>query len=230
MKIKAMFLDFYGTLVHEDDDIIPLICKHVQAGSADNCRIEDIGKYWWRVFSRMFQNSFGESFKTQRELGIASLAETIKHYHSNCVAEEIIKQQFAHWMKPEIYTDTLSFLRIFEKLPLYILSNIDTADIVSAIDHHKLSVTSIITSEDVMSYKPRPELFLEALNRYKLKPDEVIHIGDSITSDVRGAGGLGIGTIWLNRLGKQKQEGVEPDYICSDLTEAGQVLLKELEW
>jgi HAD superfamily hydrolase (TIGR01549 family) len=49
-----------------------------------------------------------------------------------------------------------------------------------------ISGIDILTSEDVKSYKPRPELFLEALRRNNVKPDEVIHIGDSITSDGRG--------------------------------------------
>ena len=39
-------------------------------------------------------------------------------------------------------------------------------------------------------------------------PDEVIHIGDSINSDVKGASALGIGTLWLNRFGKAVPEGV----------------------
>lgn len=38
MSIKAIFLDFYGTLVHEDDDIIPLICKEIQENSGKNVK------------------------------------------------------------------------------------------------------------------------------------------------------------------------------------------------
>jgi 2-haloacid dehalogenase/putative hydrolase of the HAD superfamily len=229
MSIKVIFLDFYGTLVHEDDDIIPLICEQIKAGSNVECHIKDIGKYWWQVFSRMFQNSFGESFKTQRELGIASLTETIIHFNSNCIADEIIKPQFAHWMKPRMFQDTLPFIQEFKGVPLYILSNIDTSDVIAATTYHGIKVSEIITSEKVRSYKPRPELFLEALNRHKLKPNEVIHIGDSITSDVGGAGNLGIKTIWLNRLNKQKPEGIEPDHTCRDLKEAKKILLDEID-
>ena len=39
--------------------------------------------------------------------------------------------------------------------------------------------------------------------------DEVIHIGDSISSDVNGAGALGIRTLWLNRFGKEVPKGVD---------------------
>jgi 2-haloacid dehalogenase/putative hydrolase of the HAD superfamily len=230
MRLKAIFIDFYGTLVHEDDEVIRLICERIKANSVQDCHVGDIGTYWWKVFSRMCQASFGETFKSQQEIGIASLAETIRHFCSDCVADEIIEPQFAYWMKPEIYPDTFPFIRAFESVPVYILSNIDTAHIVSAIGYHRIPVTGVITSEDVRAYKPRPELFAEALNRYRLKPDEVIHIGDSITSDVKGAGHLGIKTVWLNRLGKRKTEGIGPDYVCRDLTEVRQMLMREFEW
>ena len=39
--------------------------------------------------------------------------------------------------------------------------------------------------------------------------DEVIHIGDSLSSDVKGANSLGIRALWLNRFGKEIPEGVE---------------------
>ena len=41
-----------------------------------------------------------------------------------------------------------------------------------------------------------------------LKPEEVVHIGDSLSSDVKGAGALGIKAIWVNRSKKEVPEGV----------------------
>ncbi|MBR3579869.1 MAG: HAD family hydrolase, partial [Lachnospiraceae bacterium] len=40
-------------------------------------------------------------------------------------------------------------------------------------------------------------------------PEEVIHIGDSLSSDVKGASALGIHTLWLNRFGKDVPDGVK---------------------
>ena len=53
------------------------------------------------------------------------------------------------------------------------------------------------------------ELFELALQKTGLTPDEVIHIGDSISSDVKGASALGINTLWLNRFGKSVPDGVK---------------------
>jgi FMN phosphatase YigB (HAD superfamily) len=45
-------------------------------------------------------------------------------------------------------------------------------------------------------------------------------------NDVMGAAQRGIGTIWLNRQDKRKRDGVEPDYMCKDLVEAKETLLR----
>jgi 2-haloalkanoic acid dehalogenase type II len=217
MSIKAVFLDFYGTLVHEDDEIIPVICEQIRASTDLNCEIKDIGSYWWNVFSAAFRKSYGDAFQTQRSLGISSLSETIQSYNSSCIAEEIIKIQFEHWQKPKIYEDTKPFLKSLRGLNTLILSNIDIEDIGEAVRHHDIQVDAVLTSEDVKSYKPNPELFKEAMRRFDLSPQEVIHIGDSAVSDVFGAQNLGIRAIWLNRLNKKKPDGVNPDYICKDL-------------
>lgn len=228
MPVKAIFLDFYGTLVHEDDDVLPAIYEQVRATATASCETSDIGRYWWGSISRMFRDCNGDGFKTQRELAILSLAETIAHYGSNCAAEDLIQIQFDHWMQPRLYEDTLPFLQQFRSIPAYILSNIDTEDVTNAVRHHGIEVQGIITSETVRAYKPRPEMFIEALRRYNLNTDEVIHIGDSITSDVFGASSVGMQTIWLNRLNKRQPDDIEPNYICSNLDEAAQII-RQLE-
>ncbi|MCL6605335.1 MAG: HAD family hydrolase [Paenibacillus sp.] len=230
MKFKAIFLDFYGTLVHEDDDIIPVICEEIKSNTSVECSPREIGSHWWNEFSNIFRNSYGDSFKSQREIGLSSLTKTIKNFQSNSNAEELIKEQFKHWIQPRLYEDTKPFLEAFHGVPLYILSNIDSSDINNATAFHEIKVNEIITSEDVRSYKPRPELFLEALRRNKLNADEVIHIGDSITSDVVGAQNLGIRVIWLNRLNKRILVDIKPDFICKDLNEVTKLLSDETDY
>lgn len=229
MKLKAIFLDFYGTLVHEDDDIIPVICEEIKRYTSIDCSIGEISSHWWKEFSNLFRNSSGKSFQSQRQLGILSLTRTIKHFESNCYAENLIQIQFDHWTKPKLYEDTKPFLETLQGVPVYILSNIDTLDVRMATEFHGIKVNEIITSEDVKSYKPRPELFLEALRRFELKVDEVIHVGDSISSDVGGAKSMGIRAIWLNRMNKQLPQDVKPDYICKDLNEVRSILTDDFE-
>lgn len=51
-------------------------------------------------------------------------------------------------------------------------------------------------------------MFEYALNITGLTPEEVVHIGDSLGSDIKGAYSVGIDTIWINRNNKQVPKGV----------------------
>lgn len=219
MKLKAIFLDFYGTVVHEDDDIIPAICNQIMENSSIDCNVKEIGQHWWTSFSNLFQNSYGEHFQTQRTLGLKSLDQTIHHFKSNSHAEV----QFDFWRKPDIFEDSLLFFKNCN-LPIYIVSNIDTEDVMFAIKHHNIQVDGIMTSEDVRSYKPRPEIFIKAFEKFGLKDTEVIHMGDSLTSDVIGAQKMGIRTVWVNRKKKKKPENIFPYHIVQNLIEVEKIL------
>ena len=205
--IKAFFVDFYGTVVHEDGVVIKDITRIIEStGKAQDP--SEIDAFWWRDFQSLFQNAHGETFETQRALETKSIAHTLEKFHSTADAEELSAMLFANWVNPPIFPDSLEF---FSKstLPVYIVSNIDTADIQEAIRYHDLTPAGVFTSEDAKAYKPRKELFELALKETGYLPEEVVHIGDSISSDVKGASALGIRTLWLNRSGKAVPEGVE---------------------
>jgi HAD superfamily hydrolase (TIGR01549 family) len=55
------------------------------------------------------------------------------------------------------------------------------------------------TSGEVGADKPRPPIFLRALERAGVKPAEAIHVGDQYQNDVLGARGVGINPILLDR-------------------------------
>lgn len=203
---KAIFLDFYGTVVHEDGEVIKKVSQEI----FDTGKVSDIGEidaYWWNEFQAAFMASKGDAFQTQRALEYQSLKKTIEHFESTADATELSNLMFEHWVQPPIFEDAKVFL---EKcpVPVYIVSNIDTADILQAIAYHGLTPAGVFTSEDARSYKPGKELFEYALKQSGLTVDEVVHIGDSMSSDIKGATALGIKAIWVNRGGRPVPEGV----------------------
>ena len=204
--IEAIFLDFYGTVVFEDGENVAKISRTLyETGNAES--VGEIGNYWWNRFKELFENAYGENFRTQRDLEIQSLKDTIEYFSSTADAIQLSDEMFKYWMAPPIFEESKEF---FEKcpVPIYIVSNIDRDDILKAIEYHGLQTAGVFTSEDAKSYKPRKELFELALTSTGLKPDQVVHIGDSLSSDVKGAGALGINTMWVNRSGKEVPEGV----------------------
>lgn len=206
MMIKAVFVDFYGTVVQEDGEIVDKICQVLyETGNAAD--VADIGKYWWNRFKTLYESAYGGRFRTQRDLEIQSLSDTIEHFSSTADADVLGKEMFEYWMKPPVFEESREFL---EKcpVPVYIVSNIDRDDIQRALEFHGLSPSGVFTSEDARSYKPRKELFELALRSTGLQPEQVLHIGDSLSSDVEGARAVGINAIWVNRSRKEIPEGV----------------------
>jgi haloacid dehalogenase superfamily, subfamily IA, variant 1 with third motif having Dx(3-4)D or Dx(3-4)E len=219
MKYKTLFVDFYGTLVHEDDIAIKEITAELSK-TAENGTPEEIASFWWSSFKELFENSHGETFQTQRSLESQSLQGTILHFNCKNVDDHIEKYLFSFWTNPwtnpGIFEDTMEFLNK-SQLPICIVSNIDRDDIISALNFHKIPFDALVTSEDARSYKPRREIFETALKQMGQNSSDILHIGDSLTSDVLGAKNCGIDTFWLNRKNRMPTTDITPTYSGSSL-------------
>lgn len=49
--------------------------------------------------------------------------------------------------------------------------------------------------------KPRSEIFEETLSCLGVKPEEAVHVGDSLSADIAGARNAGMRSVWINRSG-----------------------------
>jgi len=227
MKFKALTLDLYGTLVHEDDEVLKVICDRAAKSANVTCTAEEVGVYWWRAYAELFLNSNGVSFKPQRELALLSLSDTLKHFHCDEDAVQLSRMQTDYWTTPELFEETKPFLQFLDEhgIRYIILSNIDTEEMKQALAHHGLDAVEAVSSEDVRAYKPHKELFQEGLSRLGLHPDQVLHVGDSVTSDAKGALDCGIPFAWINRSGKPAPEGLSAAYNCRNLAELQEKLL-----
>ena len=57
-------------------------------------------------------------------------------------------------------------------------------------------VDSVVISGAMGVHKPDPRIFWEACSRARVEPEFAAHVGDAISTDVAGAKGAGMGTIW----------------------------------
>ncbi|MDE7294632.1 MAG: HAD family hydrolase [Oscillospiraceae bacterium] len=204
--LKAVFTDFYGTLVHEDGDIVKQICNEIfiTGNAVDRTQI---GSYWQHEFQKLTRNAFGENFMTQREIELQSLIKTTEKFQSSANAEELSEMLFTHWVRPPSFEDARDFFE-HSPLPVYIVSNIDRADLLKAIEFNGFAPAGIFTSEDAKAYKPRREIFELALKSIGINAHEAVHIGDSFSSDVKGALAAGINAVWLNRSKREVPKGI----------------------
>lgn len=118
-------------------------------------------------------------------------------------------------------------LQISEKLPTAIVTNG-----ISAVQRNRLSrsplrhmIDGFVISEEVGFAKPRPEIFLRALEPFGVAPRDALMIGDGIHSDILGANNAGIDACWLNPDGKPLPEGVHAEYIISDIRDCVPIAL-----
>ena len=68
----------------------------------------------------------------------------------------------------------------------------------------------VVFSQDVGVEKPDAEMFLAVCKHADCTLAELMHVGDSLQSDVAGANGVGAISVWLNRDGKPNDSGIEP--------------------
>lgn len=79
---------------------------------------------------------------------------------------------------------------------------------------------AVVISEEVGAAKPDPAIFQVALARMGLpRRDEVLMVGDSLTSDVAGANRAGIDVCWFNPTGLPLPPGLEARYQIRELSE-----------
>lgn len=77
----------------------------------------------------------------------------------------------------------------------------------------------LFISEEIGHIKPHAPFFADILEKTGAKKEECLMIGDSLSSDVRGAIDFGMGACWFNRLRQPNPTDLRPTYEISDLKE-----------
>ena len=76
-----------------------------------------------------------------------------------------------------------------------------------------------VFAQDVRIEKPDPRIFRIAAERASYELSQIMHVGDSLETDVAAAQAVGAIGVWLNRDGGMDDSDIEPDFEISSLTE-----------
>ena len=97
----------------------------------------------------------------------------------------------------ELYPEVRACLeRLSSRYRIASLSNGNACLVTIGIDH---LFHTMIAAHTHGASKPDPALFHLACRELGCKPSEVVHLGDDIELDVRGARGAGLHAVWINR-------------------------------
>ena len=203
--VKAVFMDYTGTIIQEKGEDLEKIVSRIWKNSRIETAEETI-KLWWSLLKTMEEKSCGDTFMTEDEIVVHLLEKLGREVGLTDNFSELHKLFQRFWAYAPLFDDAKDF---FEQctLPIYIITNNGTCYVEKCLKHNHLKAAGIISGETVRAYKPHKEVFSYALKQSGLSPKEVVHIGDSVISDVTGASAAGITPILIDR--KQRKQDLE---------------------
>jgi 2-haloacid dehalogenase len=217
-QVKLVTFDCYGTLIDWESGIFsalhPVLAAHGKSVSdADLLAMygefeadAEAGEY--RPYRDVLQSvvrAFGQ------RLGFVPTEEEI----------QLLPASLSRW-RP--WPDTVAGLqRLATRYQLAIISNIDDAMFAMTRSFLPVNFATVTTAQQAGCYKPGLEIFRLALSKATVRPDQIVHVGQSIYHDVLPAQSLGLATVWVNRpspragIGAVKQAAGKPDLEVPDI-------------
>lgn len=210
--IKAVFFDWFNTLAHYYPPREELECQALkELGFSVSLQIVSRGLYladknYYEENARLpiRQRDPEEQLKIYLNYQVIILSEAGITPAQDLVVKLMSRMlELNPTMKFVLYDDVLPALKSVKtkKLTVGLLTNLqrgidDMCRELGIAPYIDFSVTSGEVGED----KPKPPIFLRALELAKVKPQEAILIGDQYENDVMGARGVGITGILLDRM------------------------------
>jgi FMN hydrolase / 5-amino-6-(5-phospho-D-ribitylamino)uracil phosphatase len=222
-NIRLISIDLFQTLVRLDgtrDQTWKLFLK-------DRYSSELARKYWDRTSEILFQKfnktaTGNQGFKSSRTIFEESYALVFNEINCDYDPHQAGNILIEMHRRNTPYADALPFLLAAgKKCPVCLSTDCDL-DMITGI--RKLyAFDMIFTSEELQAYKLNPQFFQHVICHYGLKPENILHIGDSL-SDIITPKKLGIHTCWLNRENKNWPHEVRPDFEVKSLMEVMDIL------
>ena len=218
-KFDVVFIDFYGTVTAGDRRAVEETCARVVRQLGLTLAPAELAVIWGRRFFDALETAYGGAFRNLFDLECETLVATVAPLIGPFDPVPFVTHLKGYWSAPALQPEAKEVLAALD-LPVCCVSNADTEDVLAATAQHGLQFDDIVTSEDARSYKPHAGIFHEALAKLNVAPQRVIHVGDSLHSDVGGAKPLGIATAWICREDRIFDVGMgEPDYSIRSLRE-----------
>ena len=207
--IKAAFFDFYNTLATHHpprEEVYVNICSQLGIKAEAKALFQSLSAA--DMFYRN-ENSRSPIDKRTMEEKIDFYVKYVTRILSGAgveverdIALQVLAKIREHKWEFRAYDDTLPTLKELEKrgLILGLISNV-AEDMESTYTDLGLQpyLDFKVTSAEVGCDKPRPEIFMAALKKAQVKPEESIYIGDQYDLDIVGARGVGIKALLVDR-------------------------------
>ncbi len=231
MAIKGIYFDLAGTL---------LVYGDMNAGWADwltvfytgfqkqglNVSKDKFSRSCDGLFSRPVTSDESDNLSTYGRR-IRALARDLEVEMTAAEITQLADRSLDAWMK-FLHPDPACHHvlgNLQQKYSLALISNFDHASYIRALlQRQNLAqyFDTILISDETGSAKPAPAIFHTALEKTGLRPEEIVHVGDS-ADDVKGAKAAGIMPILIDR----QTTGHTADYKSEPLMQPRQTWMSE---
>lgn len=227
MGIKVVSFDLYQTLV----DVLANADRYWKMVVGEDCDPEE-EKRGLAVIREAYVEAISIT------LSVNSPFYTMEEVYANCVDivcermnlkadhKEALRCILMSHTDAPFYPDALPCIEKV-RMKYNILLCADSSHSMADKIIERIKPEHVFLSDDINSYKRSEDgvFFSIVLSLLNIKPDEMLHVGDS-ASDVVGAGRAGITTVWLNRTGRVWIDAEPPHYTIRSLDELPGILEK----
>jgi 2-haloacid dehalogenase len=217
-RFQVLTFDCYGTLIDWEAGIFgalrPILAAHDKT-VPDAALLE--------LFSELEAQAEQGEFRPYREV-LQSVARGFGERIGFAPSESEVRslpESLANWLP---FPDTVAALRRLKtRYRLAIMSNVDDDLFAATAPRLEIQFDHVITAQQARAYKPSLSAFKLAQERIGVKPNQWLHVGQSIYHDVIPAKSLGIATVWVHRpsprpgAGAAKAASAQPDLEVPDL-------------
>ena len=196
--IKGVFFDFWGTLV-ENGTYSPI--KQSYGILRVNVPFNEFAEKFEKV---LMTNKFEDQATAFKEVCEAFDVDPIP-----IVIEKLIGVWNKNRLLASVYSDTIDTLKALKtkKIKIALVSNAPSGSVEPVLERFEMNdlFDGIFISCEEGKLKTNG-LFEAAMKKLKLKPADVLSIGDSIETDIKGAEAAGIKAYLLDRKGRREVE------------------------
>lgn len=203
--------DCYGTLIDWESGITNAFREEA---ARDGIEIDP--GHLMELYHRIEPAVESESFRRYREVlrMVALRIAAELDWQIDARRASFLPESVADWPAFEDTNPALEKLRA-AGWRLGILSNVDDDLIAETRKKFGVEFDLIITAEQVRSYKPGHNHFIEA--RKRIRDQRWIHVAQSYFHDIVPATALGIESVWINRKSETPYGDERPDHEFPDL-------------
>ncbi len=200
MKVKAVFLDFGGTLAYgginwdEYHRAVRVLLASLgydieqrRLKKAIGASLQELRRHRSKGLEKTNEEIYGAVL---RRVGLPADDETLKMIH------DTFKKHYISTFYPRT-EETLR--KLAEKYKLALISNTMSDQPREMLEETGLDrlFEIIICSRDLGIRKPNPAIFKYVMDEVGVQPRETVHVGDSVEADMEGASASGITPIWI---------------------------------